>query len=257
MEPEHFRFGGGAAETLLNPFVAVAMLVTIVLMFTLPRNKVIIPFLLADFTIPIGQVVVLGGVHFTVLRILIIAGLIRMAASRGTSSGGRFPGGFNGVDLVVILWTVTLLINLSLQWMDMQVFIHNIGDFIDALGGYLVVRYFIPNGEVVRRAITTLAVVCTIQGICMLNEQIGHMNVFGYIGGFGPWLTIRDGKIRSQGVLGSISGGALAGALIPLFLWLWTEQNTGSLRMRVSRARSPWCSLQIPARRCWLLPQQY
>ena len=41
-------------------------------------------------------------------------------------------------------------------------------------------------------------------------------------------LTIRDGKIRSKGVMGCISGGAFAGVLIPLFLGLWTE---GKYRM--------------------------
>jgi hypothetical protein len=221
MEPEHFRFGGGATETILNPLVAVATLITIVLILTRPRNKVIVPFLLGCFTIPMQQVVVLGSVHFTVLRILIIAGLVR----RAVSGRAKFPGGLNGVDRMVILWAISLLAILSLQWMEMEVFVHNLGDFLDALGGYLVVRFFIPDGATVRRTIKTLAVVCIIQGICMLNEQILHVNIFGYIGGFGPWLTIRDGKIRSQGVLGCINAGAFAGALIPMFLWLWTERK--------------------------------
>jgi hypothetical protein len=229
MEPEHWRFGGGAAETMLTPVVALAMLMAIALICALPRNKVIAPFLLGCFTIPLGQVVVLGGLHFTVLRILIIAGLIRRAISGATPSVGKFPGGLNGVDRAVILWGISLQIILSLQWMEMQEFIHNLGDSIDIIGGYLVVRFFIPDGETVRRTVKTLAVVCTIQGICMLNEQISHVNVFGYMGGIGPWVTIRDGKIRSEGVLGCISAGAFAGALIPLFLWLWTDRKSRKL----------------------------
>ncbi len=224
-EPAHWMFGGGAAETTLNPAVAVGMLVVIALIFTLPRNKAITPFLLGCFTIPLGQVVVLGGLHFTVLRILIIAGLIRRAISGGASSGGKFPGGLNGVDRMVILWVVVLQTFLTLQWMEMQAFINNLGDLLDMLGGFLVVRFFIPDGETLRRTIKTLAVICIIQGVCMLNEQISHVNVFGYVGGYGPGLTIRDGKIRSQGVLGSISGGAFAGGLIPLFLWLCTQRK--------------------------------
>src|SRR5271165_5185047 len=98
MEPEHFRFGGGAAETMLTPVMALAMVIVVGMIFTRPRNKVIVPFLLGCFTIPIQQVVVVGGLHFTVLRILIIAGLIRGAYSKGTSPPGRFPGGLNGVD---------------------------------------------------------------------------------------------------------------------------------------------------------------
>jgi hypothetical protein len=229
MQPENFRFGGGAAETMLTPAVAVGMLIVIALIFTLPRNKAITPFLLGCFTIPLAQVVVLGGLHFTVLRILIIAGLIRRAISGGTSPAGKFPGGFNGVDRVVILWVVSIQTLIALQFMEMQSFIHNLGDFLDMFGGYLVVRFFIPDGETVRRTIKTLAVVCIIQGVCMLNEQIFHVNVFGYFGGYGPGLTIRDGQIRSQGVLGSISGGAFAGALIPLFLWLWTKRENRML----------------------------
>ena len=90
----------------------------------------------------------------------------------------------------------------------------------------LQARLLYCNGEAVRRAIKTLAVVCIIQGAFMLNEQISHVNLFGYIGGLGPWLTIRDGKIRSEGVLGCISAGAFAGALIPLFLGLWKERRS-------------------------------
>jgi hypothetical protein len=225
MEPEHFRFGGGAADTMLTPVMALAMLIVIGLIFTRPRNQVIVPFLLGCFTIPLQQVVVLGGLHFTVLRILIIAALIRRAILGGTSSAGKFPGGLNGVDRMAMLWTISLQTLVSLQWMEMQSFIHNLGDFLDILGGYLVVRFFIPDGETVRRTIKTLAVICIIQGVCMLNEQVAHVNVFGYVGGLGPGLTIRDGKIRSEGVLGCISAGAFAGALIPLFLWLWTERK--------------------------------
>lgn len=225
MEPAHFRFGGGAAETMLTPVVALAMLILIGLIFTRPRNQVIVPFLLGCFTIPLQQVVVLGGLHFTVLRILIIAALIRRAISGGSSRAGKFPGGFNGVDRMAILWVVSVETLVSLQWMEMQSFIHNLGDFLDMFGGYLVVRYFIPDGDTVRRTIKTLAVICIIQGVCMLNEQISHVNVFGYVGGLGPGLTVRDGKIRSEGVLGCISAGAFAGALIPLFLWLWTQRK--------------------------------
>jgi hypothetical protein len=229
MEPTHWRFGGGAPDTLLTPAVAVGMLIIIGLIFILPRNKVITPFLLGCFTIPLGQVVVLGGMHFTVLRILIIAGLVRRAISGGTSPEGKFPGGFNGVDRMVILWIVSVQTLVTLQWMEMQSFIHNLGDFLDMFGGYLVVRFFIPDGEAVRRAVKALAVICVIQGVCMVNEQIAHVNVFGYIGGIGPGLTIRDGKIRSEGVLGCISAGAFAGALIPLFLWLLTERKCRTL----------------------------
>jgi hypothetical protein len=221
MEPEHLRFGGGATETILNPLVALWLLIAIVLILTLPRRAVITCFLLSCLCIPVAQVVVIGGLHFTVLRILIIGGLIRRARERGSPSQGKFPGGFNRVDLMVVLWTISGLTILSLQWMDTQALIHNIGDFVDALGGFLVVRFFVSDREAIQRTITVLAVICSIQGICMLIEQITHVNVFGYMGGH-TWITVRDGKVRSEGVMGCLYAGAFAGAAIPMFLWLWT-----------------------------------
>ena len=229
MEPQNIRFGGGATETLLNPVVAVAMLIAIVLIMRSPREKAIVPFLLACFSIPMGQVVVLAGIHFTVLRILIIAGLVRRAISAGPTSDSKFPGGFNPVDRMVVLWTVSGMIILSVQWMEMQALIHNLGDFLDALGGYLVVRFLIPDAEAIRRTIKTLVAICVIQGCFMINEQISHVNVFGLLGGIPLAVTVRDGKIRSEGVMGCISAGAFAGALIPLFIWLSRERKYRTL----------------------------
>src|ERR1019366_4455625 len=170
MEPEHIRFGGGATETLLHPLVAVWLLIAIVLILAFQRKKAIAPFLLAVFTIPIGQVVVLGSLHFTVLRILILAGLARCATFRGSSPRGKLPGGFNAVDRVAVLWTVSALVILSLQWMRMDELIHSLGDFLDALGGYVVVRFLISDAEAIRRTIKVLAAICIIQGACMINE---------------------------------------------------------------------------------------
>jgi hypothetical protein len=225
MEPEHLRFGGGATETMLHPLVAVWLLIAVVLILTRPRGQALTVFLLSCFSIPIGQVIVLGTLHFSVLRILVLAGLVRRAFRQ---SGGKFPGGFNGVDQVVVLWTVSALITLSLQWMNSQALIHNLGDFLDTLGGYFVVRFLIPDGQAIRRTIKVLAVVCIIQGAFMINEQITHVNVFGYLGNGWIGVTVRDGKIRSEGVMGCIYAGVFGGVLIPWFLWLWT---TGKSRI--------------------------
>ena len=221
MQPENFRFGGGSADTILHPLVAVGMLIAIVLILTLPRNKAIAPFLLAFFTIPVAQVVVLGGVHFTVLQILILAVLARMAAFRGSSSERRFAGGFNALDKVVVLWSLSALVIFSLQWMEMQALIKGLGDLVESLGGYLAVRFLIPDRETLRRTVKVLAVICVIQGVCMVSEQFTHQNVFSSLERISP--TIREGHVRAEGAMGTLYGGAFAGVLIPLFLWLWTE----------------------------------
>jgi hypothetical protein len=222
METLQNRFGGGASETLIHPLVAVYLLIVIVLIFALPRGKAIVPFLLAFFTIPVGQVVVLGGFHFTGLRILILASFVRALCSRKSSAEGKVLGAFSPLYWVAA-WAVSAAIVVSLQWMNMQAAINALGGLVDTLGGYLAVRFLVPDGEAVRRTIKVLAVVCAINGVCMINEKINHINVFGLLGGIPAEVTVRDGTIRACGVMGYIWAGTLGGVLIPLFLWLWTE----------------------------------
>ena len=87
MEPERLAFGGGVSDTVLHPLAAVLMLIACVLILTLPRQKIIMPFLLAFFSIPIDQVVLVGGLHFPVQRVLIVVALIRRAMTSKSSTG--------------------------------------------------------------------------------------------------------------------------------------------------------------------------
>jgi hypothetical protein len=223
MEPAHLRFGGGAADTLLHPFVAVQMAIAILLILCLPRKYVITPLILAIFTISLGQVVVLSGIHFTMLRILILAGLIRRAAS----SEAMFTGGFNKIDRLVTLWFFSSLIVTSLQWMETPILIKSLGDFLDALGGYYVVRFFVRDVEDVKRAIKALAAVTVVMGVCMVNEQITHQNVFGLLGGASLTPQIRDGKVRAQGAFDVyIDAGVFGAVLVPLLVWLWSDKKS-------------------------------
>ena len=98
MEPTNIRFGGGAAGTILHPLVAVALLVTIALTLFAPRKYVVIPWLLTALLVPFGQVVVLGGVHFTVYRIIVIFGLVRVAKTWPQAGTARLAGGFGAID---------------------------------------------------------------------------------------------------------------------------------------------------------------
>lgn len=218
MVPEHLHFGGGADETALYPVVAVYLLLAIVLILVLPRQKAIAAFLFAFFTIPIEQVVVLGGFHFTALRFLVLAGLARRVFSRKTSSDR-----FGGVDWAVVLWSISAAVCFCLEYKETGAIVRQAGNLLDTLGGFLVVRFLVPDGETMRRTFKTLAAISLVLGICMTYEHFGHRNVFGYLGYPSFEVVVRNGRIRAGGTLGCLHAGAFAGVLIPLFFWLWTE----------------------------------
>lgn len=199
------------------------MVLAIILILILPRKYAVVPLLLGAFTIPLGQVVVLGGVHFTVLRILIVAGLLRWAISKSSPGAGVFTGGFNSIDRFTALWSVAACIVFSLQWMGTQALIYSLGDLLDRLGGYLVLRFMIQDTEDVKRTVKVFAAICVIMGVCMLNEHFTRRNIFGLLGGVGLVPQIRDGQVRSQGAFGVyIDAGVFGAVLIPLFIWLWS-----------------------------------
>lgn len=227
MEPTNNRFGGGAIETILHPLVLVALLVAITLMFLLPRKYVLVPFLLTVFLVPFGQVVVLGGIHFSVYRILVIFGLARLAATRFPSATSRLAGGSNSIDRVLTLWALFALVIFSLQWMEMQAFIKSLGSLLDAVGAYFVLRFLIQDREDVRRVIKVFAIIAMVLAICMTNEQLTHENIFGLLGGMPLGVVIREGKARSTGSFEVyITAGVFGATLLPLFIWLWTDAKS-------------------------------
>jgi hypothetical protein len=227
MEPEHIRFGGGATDTLIHPLVAVWMAIGVILILCLPRKYAVVPLLLVTFTVPLGQVVVLAGVHFTVIRILIVAGLVRWAISRRPHSRGVFAGGFNSIDRLATLWALMSLIIFTVQWMDTQALIKSLGGFLDTLGGYFVLRFLIQDREDVRRTLKVFAAICVIMGVCMINEQVTHLNIFGLLSGGRFVSAVRDGKIRAQGAFGVyIDAGVFGAILIPMLVWLWSDAKS-------------------------------
>lgn len=200
------------------------MVLASILILCLPRKYIIVPLMLAIFLSPKGQEVILAGVHFNVFRIILIVGLVRWAVLRRS-----FPllGGFNSIDRAVTWLALSLCICFSLQWMHTQALVKSLGDLLDTLAGYFVLRFLIRDREDMQRAIKVFALIAIIMAIEMINEQRTGQNFFGHLGGtiYNP--EIRNGKIRSHGAFShSIPAGAFGATLIPLLIWLWSDRKS-------------------------------
>jgi len=220
-EQSHF-FGGGSTATVLNPIVLVALLIAIVLIFVLPRKHVIVPVLLISFLVPLGQSVYAVGVHWLVIRIIILAGLARFAATYLGAKKSLFAGGFNNIDKAFLICVVAQAIATALLYMDSQALINQFGMLIDVLGAYFLLRVLIQDEADAYRTLKCLALLTVILGICMVREQVALQNIFGQIGLNRTIPEIREGKIRSQAVFQhSLTAGTFGATLLPLFFLLW------------------------------------
>jgi hypothetical protein len=226
MQPAHYRFGG-VGGTFLNPIVAIALLLAVLLILVLPRNKVIVPLLVAVILIPKGQEILLAGLHFNAYRIVLIAGLIRWMMIRRTSP---LPGGFTSIDRLMTVLAISVCVVFSLRWMDSQAMIKALGDLLDTLGGYFVFRAFIRDRRDMKLAIQVMAMLAILCGAEMINEQRSHINYFGQLGGTLAVPEMRDGKVRSNGPFRhAICAGAYGATLVPLLIWLWSDRKSRKL----------------------------
>jgi hypothetical protein len=209
--------GHGASGTVLHPVVALALLVSIVLMLWRPRKYAIVPFFLCTFLVPRGQELLLAGAHFYVRFILVLIGFIRVVFDRF-----RIAGGFNVVDKIFIVWISYRVFAATItNWPGGIT--EQLAFLLQAVCGYFLLRYLIQSEDDVLRAAKTLAVIALISGLCMLYEKHTNVNLFGtYLGGVQTAPEIRNGSARAQGPYGhSILAGCFGGTLVPLFVWLW------------------------------------
>src|SRR5258708_3676818 len=145
MQPENYRYGGGGSASLLHPLVLIAMILAILLIFVLPRNKIVIPFLCMTFLVPLGQQLYIGGVHLFVLRIFILIALIRAYVSRDTSKHSAYAGGLNGVDRAFLVCILAQAICVILLFQEGQAVINQVGYLWDFLGGYFLLCTPLPD----------------------------------------------------------------------------------------------------------------
>ena len=224
MQPDHFRFGGGSAGTVLHPLVLATMLVVILLIFLLSRKNIHLPFLLSTFLIPEGQQMVVGGVHLFVLRIIILAGLARMAFSRLTTQDKLLAGGWNSIDKAFLLWASLHVLAFTLLFQEMGAVVNQVGYLWDGLGAYLLLRFMIRDEEDIKKAIKCFAFLTIVLALCMVQEQFTGRDVFGFLGGVNVLSEVREGRIRSQAVFQhSLLAGAFGATTLPLMVALWQK----------------------------------
>jgi hypothetical protein len=224
--PNHLKFGGGVSDTVLNPVVLLVVLAACVLICVLPRSKAIVALLAAAILIPMDQVLLLGPAHFPMLRLLILAGFIRMVKDKASAKQPLLAGGMNKIDIALILLTVITAVNGILLFQASGAVIYQLGNTYTILGCYFLLRFLIRDDEDMVRAIQTFAYLVAIIAVIMTYELATGHNPYAILGGANAWeyasLAVRDDKIRAQGPFAhSILAGTFGAILVPLFVALW------------------------------------
>lgn len=213
---------------MLNPAVLLFILVAGVLMCVLPRKKAMIPFLVASILIPMDQVLLIGGTHFPMLRVLVLFGAVRIFKDRNTSRYKIFSGGLNKIDVSQMLLTIFTVINGILLFQESGAVVFQLGNLYTIFGIYFLLRFLIRDDDDIVRMIRTLACIAAFIAVIMAWEiQTGH-NPYAILGGAraASYATLmeRDDRFRALGCFGHpILAGTFGAILVPLFVLLWRK----------------------------------
>lgn len=224
VEPEHWRFGGGAADSVLHPLVLVGALVTMVCLLSQRRRTALYAFLFSTFLIPAGQQMLLGGVHVFVYRMIVVVGWARVLSAPRLPGGGLFSRNGRRLDRIFLLYVILHVIAFLLLNPDMGAVTNQIGFIWDYIGGYFVLRHLIQDEQDVTSMSKCFALLAAILAICMVGEQMTGQNIFGALGGVRAISQVREGRIRSEAVFQhAILAGSFGATLLPMMFWLWKE----------------------------------
>lgn len=217
-------------DSYIHPLVLCAVLLAGVFILLLPRKHVILPLLAAGLLIPFDQVVLIGPLHWTMLRVLVLLGWVRVLAAMLTPRQRLLSTGLNAVDKALILWAAISAFNIVLLWHSAAAFINQLGALYNVFGIYFLLRFFVRDKEDAERAIRTLSTVGIVVAGVMLLEQTGGEKLYAALRSgqqeAGKELWGRLGALRAVAGFGNpVSAGVFGATLMPLSLALWWKRH--------------------------------
>ena len=215
----------------MNTPVFIFMVLNAFCLFALPRSWAPLPLLVGACYMTLGQGVEIGPFNFTVIRILIGVGLLRLLLR-----GERLAGGFNSMDRWMMIWalwvviSVPLLNNLSGEAESSQEYIFRLGLAYNTCGLYFLLRALCHTIEDVVGLVRMSALLLAPLAVEMLVEMVRGVNLFAAFGGVPPIPDIREGRFRAQGPFAhAILAGTVGAVSLPPLFGLWKLQRSFAL----------------------------
>jgi hypothetical protein len=203
----------------ITPITIILGLCLGLLQLVLPRRYAFVPVFIGGCYMRVGEHLLIAGLHFYLLRVLILFGVTRVLL-RGELSSIR-PNGIDGVLIAgLVVHTFLFLMfdgtNTTLNG--------RLGTLYDAVGVYLLVRASVRSVDDALAVLKACAVVVIPLAVPFIMESVSGRNAFAALGGVPPLSEIRDGHVRSTGPFKHpILAGTFAATTMPLFVGLWAS----------------------------------
>jgi hypothetical protein len=185
----------------------------------LPRQWAPLSLLAGACYMTLGQSVELGPFRFTVIRILIFVGWMRVMVR-----GERPAGGFTRMDWLMLCFAAWALCSSAFHEKPGETLVNHLGMAYNVLGVYFLIRCFCQSVEEVVGVVRWTAILLVPVALAMLFEQATHRNLFAIFGGVEETSSVRNDRLRSQGPFAhAILAGTVGAVCAPLMIGVWRK----------------------------------
>ncbi len=197
------------------------------LLFRLPTEWAALPLLIGASYMTLGQDIQVGPLHFTVIRILVAVGVMRVLSRKEHISGGM-----KGIDRMMVLWGIVAVISSVFHEEFSSALITRLALVYDTLGLYFLMRIFLRAADpsAMLGVCQIMIIVLIPLALAMIAERVTGQNFFSMFGGVNPISEVRNGAVRAQGPFAhSILAGTVGAVSWPLALFFWKEKRILSI----------------------------
>ena len=205
----------------VNPMALIGLLAAAYLIWSLPRRFAVCPVLAMTCLMPLGQDLVVFGLHFYLFRILLLVGVLRVLVKHEVRQLVM-----TRTDKIFIWWVIISIVFGTLAKPSIQLFINRLGDAYNAFGSYFLMRCLLVDFEDLLTSVRTLAwLSLPVAALMLVEKSTGH-NYFSVFGGVPDITVVREGHLRCQGAFRHpILAGTFGATQFPLFIALWFYQR--------------------------------
>lgn len=185
---------GKFGETHLHPFGLIAVLILGTALFLVPRRFAVYPMIMLACIVPSAQRLVVGGLDFSLLRIMVLFGWTRLLARNEFKSFS-----WNRLDTAFLSWMLSGTIIYVIQQGDPSALVNRLGWMFDGCGMYFLFRCVLCDWQDLDRMVYCFAVISIPVAMAFWVEYLTGRNLFAFLGGLPQITMIRDGRLRCQG----------------------------------------------------------
>ncbi len=205
--------------TIVHPLALSITICMCLLVLFVPRKCAVFPLLILAFLITAQQRIVISGLDFTMMRLLLLFGFVRIVLRNEAHCIS-----LNRIDTSFMFLIFLMMVIPILRERTSEAFVRQAGRSIDGFGLYFFYRVLIRDDDDVRNSLRFLMSFAFLISIFALFEYSTGRNVFSIFGGVPEITTIRDGEMRVQGAFPHpLMLGVFGATLVPLSFGLLFE----------------------------------